>query len=427
MGKKRKFRRRTTAHSSCVAVTPPTEDMHVQHVGEDEVYTAIEYAGDKRECVKLPERAPILMINSTTYGVLRCLMDKFPHSEWGMYLRGYIDEDGDGVCSSHVIPKQRVTGASVLPDSTVDDVVCWLHSHHTMGAWHSGTDREYANYPFIATVSLQQGKFDISAKKRITLPCCNKYVLVDTNVQFYFSDAEEENIAEENIKSPPPVVTSGGQLYLPDYQYQTLSEEPEDANKYHPVGHPCKFGVAEKQEGCRWRCRAAVKNFYKDKTQHILCDEQRARALAEAKARETASRKSTSPEIHPLAMTYPPNSASASRESETEEERNETKPFAPACREALAIYSLNGEKVVAVVAGTVCPAKGYACQISCRHAISCRRIEQGINVVFCVRKAEARRQAALEEIYAENPVEPETLFTNTSMESNSDDTSAAQS
>jgi hypothetical protein len=395
--KKRRLRsRRNTAHSSCVTVSPPSreeETAGVQHVGENEVYTAIAYAGDSKECVKLPKRAPILLINSKTYGTLRCLMDKFPHTEWGMYLLGNVDEDGDGICSSHLIPRQRVSTASVLPDSSVDGVVCWLHSHHGMGAWHSGTDREHANYPFIATVSLQQGKFDISSKKRIMLPCCNKYVLVDTDVQYYFSDVEEENVADENITTPAPAtVTPSGQMtFAGPYTYYNNSV-PKDSHLYHPVGHPCKFGIAEKSEGCQWRCRAATKNYYKESKQHIFCDEQRAKAIATDKA-------NTSPTI-----TFPHSSSTpAPRESETEVE---TKPFAPACREGLAIYAINGEKVVAVRSGDICPAKGYACQLSCRHAISGRTIEQGANVIFCVRKAEARRQAALEEIYAERAEEP---------------------
>lgn len=396
--KRRKLRgRRGTAHSSCVAVNPPSVEEEagcVQHVGENEVYTAIAYAGDTKECVKLPKRAPILLINSKTYGTLRCLMDKFPHTEWGMYLLGNVDEDGDGICSSHLIPRQSVSTASVLPDSSVDSVVCWLHSHHGMGAWHSGTDREHANYPFIATVSLQQGKFDISSKKRVMLPCCNKYVLVDADVQYYFSDVEEENIADENISTPAPtpvaVAPSGQMTFAGPYTYYN-NTVPKDAHLYHPVGHPCKFGIAEKAEGCQWRCHAATKNYYKDGKQQIFCDEQRAKAQLQ-----------TSKPNAPTA-TYPPSSTSAPREPETEDK---TKPFAPACREGLAIYAINGEGVVAVKAGAICPAKGYACQLNCRHAVSSRIIEQGVHVVFCVRKAKERRQAALDEIYAEREAEP---------------------
>jgi hypothetical protein len=318
-----------------------------------------------------------------------------------MYLIGHVDDDGDGICTSHQIPKQRVTGASVLPDSNVDNVVCWLHSHHGMGAWHSGTDREHANYPFIATVSLQQGKFDISAKKRFMLPCCQKYMLIDTNVQFFMSDNEEEAVAERNINDRI-AVAPGGQITIgyPQHELGTNwgyiyhDTIPKDKDKFNKEGAKCRFGL--EKDGCRWQCRAATRKYHDNGSDFFFCDEARASSIAAEKTKSSTS-----------ILLHPPVPMSSGRESEQEAERIDNfpnRPFADAAldTEALAVLSIANKPVVPVEVGEVCQAKGYSCHIGCRHALMTKTLKSGMNVVFCTRKAEERRNEALQIAYAED-------------------------
>ena len=403
--KRRRTRGRKVAHSSCVIVNPPSQT--VTQSPTEEVYDGLLYAGESHNCVKIPATKPILMIDSETFGILRCLADKYPNSEWGVYLIGEVDKDGDGICSSHLIPKQHATSGSVLPDSNVDNVVCWLHSHHGMGAWHSGTDRQYANYPFIATVSLQQGKFDISAKKRFVVPCCNKYILIDTDVQFYFADAEEETVAETNIlhQAQLPAVsaipTAAAVDAFDDDWHQRMfggdgvhnvyhgTNVPSDPERYHPVGTKCELGLEE--DGCKWACHFATRNYYKNGKQHIYCDKERAQARVN----------------HPVSQQGWPHGLPqpmGARESETERKRWDKHPdrnFAAATKnkEALSIVAIGGTEIVAVDEGTACPAKGINCYISCPDAVSCRPVRTGERVVLCSRKAKERRNAAIEAVY----------------------------
>jgi len=391
---KKQRRRRRVARSNCMVVNPPSQTIVPSPT--EEVYDGLLYAGESHNCVKIPATKPILMIDSGTFGVLRCLADKYPNSEWGVYLIGEIDKDGDGICSSHLIPKQHTTGGSVLPDSDVDNVVCWLHSHHGMGAWHSGTDRQYANYPFIATVSLQQGKFDISAKKRFLFPCCNKYILVDTDIQFYFTNEEEEITAETNIlrQKAPQTVIDYPSIAATDVDWEQISGSgyvshgnivPANSKKYHPIGTKCEFGLEE--NGCKWVCHFAVKNYYKDGKQQIFCDRERAQARTS----------------HPIAQQGrflgSPQPMNA-RESETESKRFDKYPDRPVAdatknRDGLAIVSLGINWVVAVDEGTPCPVMGHACTVTCRNAISITPMCNSKRMVLCVKNAEERRTAAL--------------------------------
>lgn len=104
--------------------------------------------------------------------------------EWMVLLLGERSADGFHVkVTDFRVPKQRRSGADVKmaepmegDGSTVDDaVVGVLHSHHSMGAFFSGTDNTELNPFFKSSIVVAQAKsalgFAYKAEGKVVLPC----------------------------------------------------------------------------------------------------------------------------------------------------------------------------------------------------------------------------------------------------------------
>ena len=137
-----------------------------------------EYNG---ECGVVP--APIIIISYKVDSKVAALMTEYPDTEWLAYLvgKGYEVED-------IVIPEQEVSAGSVEVKSFPDrqDIIGVIHSHCSMGNFHSHVDNEYlvGNHN-ISIVATSDGKY--AGKVRVSTPC-DKLLIRDAKVEFAYVD-----------------------------------------------------------------------------------------------------------------------------------------------------------------------------------------------------------------------------------------------
>ena len=115
------------------------------------------------------------------------LMDEFKHMEWLGYLVGKIKGTKHYV-EDMVIPEQEVSTASVkVLGDPPPNCIGTAHSHHSMGAFTSGTDEEHlvGNHPVCMVVSDSK----TIAKVRLDTPC-GRLVAVDATI--YTEEAEKK-------------------------------------------------------------------------------------------------------------------------------------------------------------------------------------------------------------------------------------------
>lgn len=103
-------------------------------------------------------KSPVTFIEALARQKIRALMDEYPHQEWLAYLVGRISEkENIFVEDINVPPHADVGGASAEaePFHIPKNCVGIIHSHHSMGAFHSPTDKDYVdkNFPVSITVA----------------------------------------------------------------------------------------------------------------------------------------------------------------------------------------------------------------------------------------------------------------------------------
>ena len=106
-------------------------------------------------------KAPVLFLEDIPKTKIELLMRAYPHQEWLAYLVGKKTGDNFFIEDISVPPHAYAVGASAEaePFNTPENCIGIIHSHHTMGAFHSGTDHDYVdqNYPVSITVAKRQG------------------------------------------------------------------------------------------------------------------------------------------------------------------------------------------------------------------------------------------------------------------------------
>ncbi len=135
----------------------------------------------KRVIMDFGVRAKIVLMNST-----------LGNTEWLGYLIGQQDTDGCWHVTDIVVPKQTVAYASVEdvePIARQAEVIGTVHSHHTMGASPSGTDKIHlvVNHPVTIITSNAGWKTSI----RSELPC-GAFITQDTTVTILYPDISGE-------------------------------------------------------------------------------------------------------------------------------------------------------------------------------------------------------------------------------------------
>ncbi len=156
---------------------------------------------------------------------IKKLQSYYPSLEWLAYLVGKIDHEKQYVLVEDlVIPdSQRVTGANVYDVeygwSDGKAIIGVIHSHHSMGAFFSGTDDAYINqnHDVSIVVSTNQSS-PIKGQVRIKTPC-DAYVLAE-DLEFsikYPKVLDEKKFEKEftsKIKSNTPTYGYRGGNFL---------------------------------------------------------------------------------------------------------------------------------------------------------------------------------------------------------------------
>ena len=104
------------------------------------------------------------------------LMSEYHHQEWMGYMVGEIQGNKVYMQDLSIPIHALATGgmAEAVPFSEPEHCVGVIHSHHSMGAFHSGTDQEYVdkNYPVSVTVACRVGsKLEFDATCYLRTPC----------------------------------------------------------------------------------------------------------------------------------------------------------------------------------------------------------------------------------------------------------------
>lgn len=111
------------------------------------------------ECESCPEIVQKVKFLNVKWQDLHTLMKRMGGKEYAAYLLGHIQEDGIPYVSDYYIPDQEVTSVEaditevVLPEEVQATKIGWIHSHHSMGAFHSGRDEMSMNYPLNVVIS----------------------------------------------------------------------------------------------------------------------------------------------------------------------------------------------------------------------------------------------------------------------------------
>ena len=167
---------------------------------------------------------PVVYLEPTPRQKIELLMGAYPHQEWLAYLVGSVSEKGNIFIEDiSVPPHASVSGASAEAEPFYQPEKCVgiIHSHHSMGAFHSGVDRDYVDgaYPTSITVANKGGVIEYDAVTCAKTPCGKmsqgkatvKYVapkpLFDTETWL--------KEAKENIDKGKKVYTPMQESYVP--------------------------------------------------------------------------------------------------------------------------------------------------------------------------------------------------------------------
>lgn len=154
---------------------------------------------------------------------IEALMEAYPHREWLGYLVGEKTERDISI-NDIIIPPHAYSGsASAEPEPmhVPENCVGFIHSHHSMGAFHSGTDDAHVdrNYPLSITVAKHYGNgLDFDALTCQTTPC-KKLLMTRTTISFRFPRVP---VSDEWLKEAQENIDKGIAA-IPTYTPQSYS------------------------------------------------------------------------------------------------------------------------------------------------------------------------------------------------------------
>jgi hypothetical protein len=144
-------------------------------------------------CSEAPSSVPVILKPLVKLKMDE-LMKIFTNIEWLGYFTG-VNGNNKFVIDDIIIPEQTVTGTSVtnvkysVPEGK--EIIGVVHSHHNMGSFFSGTDREFinSNHNLSIVVSHSSMKGQVRWKAK-----CGGYKIVDANISIDYGidfDLEE--------------------------------------------------------------------------------------------------------------------------------------------------------------------------------------------------------------------------------------------
>lgn len=129
-----------------------------------------------RGCEVCEEQSPAILVKPHVDAKIRAITNALESHEWLGYLLGTKQDDLYFVDNLYV-PKQTVKLATVEVEEryTAPNILGTVHSHHGMGAFFSGPDKDMAaNHDITVVTSGRETK----AKARVVVPC-GRYTLMD--------------------------------------------------------------------------------------------------------------------------------------------------------------------------------------------------------------------------------------------------------
>ena len=152
-----------------------------------------------KECGKAPKSVTI-WIDTLAKVKIDYLMKKMDNLEWLAYLIG----DGD-IIRDIYIPKQEVTSEDIDNIDTsrlnVMPVLGVIHSHHTMGSFFSGIDKDWINQN--NDISLCVSSTGIKGQVRWKTPCGSLKIVpvnLKLNMEIELDTEDFNKIIDERIK-----------------------------------------------------------------------------------------------------------------------------------------------------------------------------------------------------------------------------------
>jgi len=173
--------------------------------------------GQEVKCSEIP--SPDVYLEIIARQKVGYLMEEYPSQEWLAYLIGRETENKNFFVEDIVVPPHAEASgahAEAEPFTVPSGCIGIIHSHHSMGAFHSHTDQTYAdrNHPVSITVSKRQGGLEFDAVSAQKTPC-GKVAMTQCSVKYVappplFDKEEWLKEAKTNVeKGKKAVVVSG--------------------------------------------------------------------------------------------------------------------------------------------------------------------------------------------------------------------------
>jgi len=160
---------------------------------------------DEIQCSLVGEAKVVLSIR--VQQKIRLLLEEYPSKEWMGYLVGERKKSSLIVNDLIIPPHAEASGSSAEaePFHAPKETIGAIHSHHSMGAFHSQTDQNHVdrNYPCSITVARNGSGVNYDAVAHTKTPCGksthNKATVVLLAVRPDFDAKKFLEEAKENI------------------------------------------------------------------------------------------------------------------------------------------------------------------------------------------------------------------------------------
>lgn len=109
--------------------------------------------------------SPVIYLEPIPRHKIEILMDEYPNQEWLGYLVGSVSEKKNVFVEDISIPPHEnvsSVSAEAKPFNIPEKCVGIIHSHHHMGAFHSGTDQTYVDKNFLVSITVARGNQGLS-------------------------------------------------------------------------------------------------------------------------------------------------------------------------------------------------------------------------------------------------------------------------
>lgn len=140
-------------------------------------------------------KSPNIYLELTARTKIEVLMDEYRSREWLAYLVGEISEEGNFFVEDISVPPHKESyyaSAEAEAFNIPERCIGVIHSHHSMGAFHSGTDQGHVDRNFATSITVARGT---DAKLTFSTVCykdtpCGKSLVLDGSVHYLQPDPE---------------------------------------------------------------------------------------------------------------------------------------------------------------------------------------------------------------------------------------------